>query len=76
MRTLAIKKTRVMTLALASLVFSTTAMESQAQILIRGASSCGQWISERDNVKLSVNQFWLLGFLSEVAYGIDEDFVK
>ena len=77
MQTAVIKKTRATALALTCLVLSATVFDARA-ITIRGAESCGIWVKERQEKKIStfIHQRWLAGYLSGIAVGNGKDVLK
>ena len=77
MQATVIKKSSAIVLAASSLLLSATAFEAQA-VTILGSRSCGTWVSERSLKSLGalVNETWLVGYLSGLAYGSDKDFLK
>jgi hypothetical protein len=47
---------------------------AQAQINIRGLPSCGTWVKERAAKSDAFERTWLLGYLSGLAAGADQNF--
>ena len=64
-------------MALCCLVLSATVFDARA-ITIRGAESCGIWVKERQEKKIStfIHQRWLAGYLSGIAVGNGKDVLK
>ena len=64
------------------LAISSTALQSQAEVTaqaevtVRGASSCGKWVEDRQNKTDLYGRAWLLGFLSGLSSGAGADVLK
>lgn len=44
--------------------------------VLRGAQSCGNWMQYKKHEKYQMaNEVWLLGFLSGLSQGLDNDFI-
>nr|WP_181377810.1 hypothetical protein [Polaromonas sp. W9N]AWD72382.1 hypothetical protein pW9NP1_p003 [Polaromonas sp. W9N] len=68
-------KTQIYTVLLV-LTLTITTMNAEA-VQIRGARSCGQWISDKGTEQLTVpNRTWALGFLSGMAFSSGKDVVR
>jgi hypothetical protein len=63
-------------LMLLSVLFSSAA--TAAAIVVRGGSSCGQWVQERsaDGKPGASNEFWLLGYMSGLAAASGTDALR
>ena len=75
MQTAVIKKTRATAMALCCLVLSATVVDAQA-VAIRGATSCGLWVKDRQEKIAFVHHRWVLGYLSGLAFESDKDILK
>ena len=55
-----------------------TAPNSANAVDIRGFPTCAAWLKQGEdrNYPAMTNQFWLLGYLSGKASGLDKDFLK
>lgn len=59
-----------------TLLASIAISSSSYAVNIRGASSCGKWVKDRNERVFSPSQAWLVGFLSGLAIGTDRDVVR
>lgn len=67
---------RSVTALLAFALLASTSMAACAGIL-RGAQSCDNWMQYKQNEAYQLaNEVWLLGFLSGLSQGLDNDFIK
>ena len=48
----------------------------EAQTVVRGATSCGAWISEADPEIRNINRTWVVGFLSGLASGTETNVLQ
>jgi hypothetical protein len=69
---------RVTKVFLAVLISGLTLGSYAATVSVRGVSSCGGWIEDRSKAGVGtlINESWLVGFLSGVAFESERDFVK
>jgi hypothetical protein len=66
---------RSLAAVLCSFVFYMPVCEA---LTVRGASSCGDWVAERDKKSIGTfgNEAWLLGYLSGIATVTNTSFLK
>jgi hypothetical protein len=71
-------KNRAAATLIASLALVISATVFAQAITIRGASSCGVWIKERQEKKIPTltNERWLVGYLSGLARALNKDIVN
>ena len=55
-----------------TLIVTITTGNAEA-VQIRGARSCGVWIKDKATLQNSINEAWVVGYLSGLAMGLDKD---